>query len=392
MTALNLYVSACRLVLQANAEDQNSWTELYRMLPFLRQALSCSVCNALSVEPVLPMDAKCQHHICRKCVGGKHNKARSLCEWCNDCDTYTESVQLRLLLQCYKRLCLYLTTTSFFRKLGSVNANGGTTSLADMIQEGCELRDEYRYTSVPRSSVPTSSSQNQPSQLNQTVNNGNCNNTVLEKVDNNSSILSKNSTSQVILNETTLPTVLTNGNSILTGPPSTLPPKPEMQTVLVAVTSTSNCNSHLLTDVLASTDMSDPEITFKEPRLTITTPSPSISDVLAKSKKLPPRVGRKKRRGCRCGNASPCPGKLTCCGQRCPCYVSGKGCLECNCKGCRNPKKYVPAETAPIPQCPILNTITFSHMDLSTVGKLIGNDFEQDTFSTDEGSDIDIDV
>lgn len=45
----------------------------------------------------------------------------------------------------------------------------------------------------------------------------------------------------------------------------------------------------------------------------------------------------KQRRGCRCGNATPTPGKLTCCGQRCPCYVESKACIDCKCRGCRNP-------------------------------------------------------
>lgn len=44
-----------------------------------------------------------------------------------------------------------------------------------------------------------------------------------------------------------------------------------------------------------------------------------------------------KRRGCRCGNATATPGKLTCCGQRCPCYVDSKACIDCKCRGCRNP-------------------------------------------------------
>ncbi len=48
--------------------------------------------------------------------------------------------------------------------------------------------------------------------------------------------------------------------------------------------------------------------------------------------------------GCRCGLATPTPGKLTCCGQRCPCYSSFKGCIpDCRCRGCRNPRK-VPIE------------------------------------------------
>ena len=43
------------------------------------------------------------------------------------------------------------------------------------------------------------------------------------------------------------------------------------------------------------------------------------------------------KKGCRCGNASSTPGKLTCGGQRCPCYVGSRSCVECKCKGCKNP-------------------------------------------------------
>ena len=46
-----------------------------------------------------------------------------------------------------------------------------------------------------------------------------------------------------------------------------------------------------------------------------------------------------KKSGCRCGNATLCPGKLTCCGQRGPCYVDSQARLDCKCKGCRNPHR-----------------------------------------------------
>lgn len=59
---------------------------------------------------------------------------------------------------------------------------------------------------------------------------------------------------------------------------------------------------------------------------------------------MPPKIvaasnNNLKRRGCRCGNATPTPGKLTCCGQRCPCYVESKSCIDCKCRGCRNPHR-----------------------------------------------------
>ncbi|KAH9370805.1 hypothetical protein HPB48_006310 [Haemaphysalis longicornis] len=46
-------------------------------------------------------------------------------------------------------------------------------------------------------------------------------------------------------------------------------------------------------------------------------------------------------RGCKCGATRPNPGQtlspLTCCGQRCPCYAAFRSCINCRCKGCRNP-------------------------------------------------------
>lgn len=67
------------------------------------------------------------------------------------------------------------------------------------------------------------------------------------------------------------------------------------------------------------------------------TTTPQTSQLIAaQSSALKSKPGR---RGCRCGLATPNPGKLTCCGQRCPCYVDGKGCYDCKCRGCRNPRK-----------------------------------------------------
>ena len=63
------------------------------------------------------------------------------------------------------------------------------------------------------------------------------------------------------------------------------------------------------------------------------------------------RINKKpKPKGCRCGLATPNPGKLTCCGQRCPCYSAFKGCCpDCRCRGCRNPRRLIPDVPAPPP-------------------------------------------
>lgn len=153
MNATSLYVSTCRLVLQADAEDPNSWTDLYRLVPYLRQSLSCTVCSNLLIEPHTPTETNCQHHVCRGCRGGR-KKLKPSCGWCKDYDKYVENVQLRILLQCYKKLCEYLTSTGIYRTLLLTSASGATTngapstvgasSLMELIQEGAGFKDEFK--------------------------------------------------------------------------------------------------------------------------------------------------------------------------------------------------------------------------------------------------------
>ena len=73
---------------------------------------------------------------------------------------------------------------------------------------------------------------------------------------------------------------------------------------------------------------SDPDISVPSDKpLAMETPTPSVSNSLSSAAKL-----KAKKAGCRCGNATLCPGKLTCCGQRCPCYVDSLPCIDCKCK------------------------------------------------------------
>lgn len=153
MNATSLYVSTCRLVLQADVEDPNSWTDLYRLVPYLRQSLSCTVCSNLLIEPHTPTETNCQHHVCRGCRGGR-KKLKPSCGWCKDYDKYIENVQLRILLQCYKKLCEYLRSTAIYRNLilsvaasNSTNnspAAMGANSLMELLQEGAGFKDEFK--------------------------------------------------------------------------------------------------------------------------------------------------------------------------------------------------------------------------------------------------------
>lgn len=160
MNATNLYVSSCRLILQANADDSASWMDLYTLVPYLRQSLSCTVCGNLLIEPYTPTETNCQHHVCKACKGGK-KKLKPSCSWCKDYNKYIENVQLRILLQCYKKLCEYITSTSIYRKIinqmstsnsSTTHMDGSTPSLIDIIQEGCGFADEFRSSASSRHS------------------------------------------------------------------------------------------------------------------------------------------------------------------------------------------------------------------------------------------------
>lgn len=94
---------------------------------------------------------------------------------------------------------------------------------------------------------------------------------------------------------------------------------------------TSNSISTHSTTAIQSTPM----ITTQQ--IPIVTASPTLQQQQLAANQLHSLNPNEKRRGCRCGNATAAPGKLTCCGQRCPCYVDSKACIDCKCRGCRNP-------------------------------------------------------
>lgn len=140
--------------MQANADDPTSWADLYRLVPYLRQSLSCTVCGNLLIEPYTPTETNCQHHVCKSCKGGK-KKLKPSCSWCKDYDKYVENVQLRILLQCYKKLCEYIISSAIYKKLSTVNnltgnnvstnlLDGSNPTLINLIQEGAGFADEFR--------------------------------------------------------------------------------------------------------------------------------------------------------------------------------------------------------------------------------------------------------
>ncbi|KAG7205664.1 hypothetical protein KM043_007614 [Ampulex compressa] len=404
MNATSLYVSTCRLVLQADAEDPNSWTDLYRLVPYLRQSLSCTVCSNLLIEPHTPTETNCQHHVCRGCRGGR-KKLKPSCGWCKDYDKYVENVQLRILLQCYKKLCEYLTSTNIYRNLilsvsSNTTSNGasaiGATSLMELIQEGAGFKDEFKstaglsksaYSILPCVYTSTTSTQTQ----------GN-------------SLQSTEAISQSIPESPTIRTV-SNGSSIYSVMYAGSGNKITIKRKAAATEDTEAGQQEM--DGSQHSSVGGSSGSFKKPRSS---------------------SARSKRKGCRCGNATAIPGKLTCCGQRCPCYVESKPCIECRCRGCRNPhtadgvkiRPHIPElhnlqlqlstpldcdalnsdPLASVPPClstspttiQVLNVYSTPRLDIDNVPQnlpaalLVGEDAMVSTESEAEDSDIQIDV
>lgn len=337
MNATSLYVSTCRLVMQANTEDPGCWTDLYRLIPYLRQSLSCTVCGNLLIEPYTPMETNCQHHVCRTCKGGK-KKLKPSCSWCKNYDKYYENVQLRILLQCYKKLCEYIMNTPIYRYMCKTNTSStlGDANIAkmtDLIQEGAGFKDEYKsnmglsksaYSILP--CVYTSAS---TQTITQTMGFGNEMETVTDD--------------DIPL----VPSNLSNGSSSIYSV-TYAGSGNKMVIKRKAMMNKAEDNSENL-NILKGPNFKRPihkrgnvkgrgrPVKEESHEKVIGTTSICTTSTNIHTNNNNKCNLKRKKLGCRCGNATASPGKLTCCGQRCPCYVDSKACLDCKCRGCRNP-------------------------------------------------------
>lgn len=300
MNATNLYVTTTKIILKSDPTNPQSWQDLYRLIPYLRNSLCCVVCSMLLVDPISPTDAQCQHHLCRRCKGGR-KKIKPQCGSCKLSTEYKDNKSLRILMQMYQKMCLNLMNSKIFRCIKiqasqpGAGFERGASNLIQLIKEGALYQDHYE--------------------------------------------------SQGGLSKSTysiLPCVYTNScsKSILS-----LPESPQAESSK-SIQSASQSRSSLYSVVYPG---SGNKITIKrKPKENIKSNSSCIPVINSMHKVKPKEVSEKAifkkpcakpKKGCRCGNATATPGKLTCCGQRCPCYVESKACINCRCRGCRNPHR-----------------------------------------------------
>lgn len=343
MNATSLYVSTSRLVFQLESGDQ-SLNDLYRLVPYLRQALSCTVCDGLLIEPYTPQETQCQHHVCRLCIGGRKN-LKPTCVWCRDYNKYEVNAQLRILLQCYKSLCEYIITRPIYKSMNSQTdglSNGnGSTSLADLIEEGAQFQDNYKSNSgllkSTYSMLPCVYTNNSATQTQQHNNSHNANQSHTAEAKDSAQSVSTNSAIKTVSNGSALYSVLYAGS----GNKITIKRKTDPDDDPIRNSgNSSNSRTDGTGPIFSKPITPKAAAIVSSSGTSIASASNSLfSQNFKKPSSSRSKAMQQKRKGCRCGNATPTPGKLTCCGQRCPCYVESKSCTDCNCRGCRNPHR-----------------------------------------------------
>ncbi|KAL2085281.1 hypothetical protein ACEWY4_018601 [Coilia grayii] len=139
VNATSLYVSACRSVLQCDPRDPEALAELYKLLPFFRQSLSCLACGNLLQDPIAPINSSCQHYVCKACKGKKMMMKPS-CSWCKDYEQFAENKQLNILVDCYRKLCEYIAGSPLAPHIAG--AVGESPDLLAMLNDGLSLIED----------------------------------------------------------------------------------------------------------------------------------------------------------------------------------------------------------------------------------------------------------
>ena len=257
------------------------------------------------------------------------------CSWCKDYSKFIENIQLRILLQCYKRLAIYIKRSEILKKWAALqtgntpgvlissansvyNQNNCPSNFKDLIDEGSNLQDKYTFFEPPSlknlnksTSLTATASSNSTSldsldhKLVQTSNLATISNVKINSLDKKDDLIKSSTIVRLTANDNSIG----SSNQLINN-------------------SLHNHHNHLTNQTNSSSSLNNPLNSINQSMN-------ASAAVLTPTKSKQHKV----RKGCRCGLATLNPGKLTCCGQRCPCYVEGKACFECKCRGCRNPNK-----------------------------------------------------
>lgn len=319
--ALKLYVSAIQVVLRVNASEPDSWTYMYGSLCCLRQSLLCSSCKKLLKIPHSPENAECHHYYCRHCI----TRRKPPCKYCVDEQKFEENVQIRILLQCYKRMCKYILVSGVFRHWGDCSLSSPMLKFISMVYEGATIEDNYRYINTEANGLSRKRSRSDDDGNSQSVN-------------------GRGALYSIKLHhDSKLPKVMIKREAL---------------------------ERYMLEHCCFNSDESSDEAMV----------CPKVIKECMKS--------LKRRKTCRCGMTKWRAGKSTCTGQRCPCYVNGRPCITCRCRGCLNPmKRWIPSPDPKRVRLHRLNSPSGNAISPETYGS---SNMSHDT--SDETSDSESDI
>ena len=255
------------------------------------------------------------------------------CSWCKQHELFVENTQLKIIVQCFKTICQYLATPTVAANLAYAKySNGGTNNLMAIIQEGATLGESCGEADPVGQGVtvfPASLHRvNKLTLKRRRRRRGGC----------------RRYNRMLLNNTTSLSADGENGVSLLVGnSPASHQPTLTNSTATETINSVpiNNCEQQPSVDSDTTADAPTTPSLDTAPSKQLKTHNnvdePMISPPLDTSVSKP-RKSLQKTTGCRCGLATRKPGSLTCCGQRCPCYSAFKGCTDCICRGCRNPR------------------------------------------------------
>ncbi|XP_041351732.1 E3 ubiquitin-protein ligase MSL2-like [Gigantopelta aegis] len=352
-SAMELYFSTCRCVMQADPLDRESWTDLYRYLPLMRQAISCSVCGNILLKPLRPPHTICQHNICAGCVGGKF-RLKPTCSWCKTHTNFVENSQMRLLILCFKKLCTYIYGSPIGTEISASTTNGETNSLELLLKEVIKFEDkEYTVgTTVSRLTMPVLTPV--------TVKNQKPGRRKLKYIGSN--VANENSRSDP---PTLHPIHMTSDDAITSS-------SDFANTTNNYVSSTDHCDQSSEAIPRSSTNHRRVHSRVRSQSLNLGLPKKVqfhrksyddkhhffrrqqklkqlksqrisyeekfLSQLPTKRLRTETTESEPKRKICKCARNN-LPNILTCMGQRCPCYSNFMPCVGCLCRGCRNNRK-----------------------------------------------------
>ncbi|XP_067291089.1 E3 ubiquitin-protein ligase MSL2b isoform X2 [Pseudorasbora parva] len=87
-------------------------------------------------DPIAPTNSSCQHYVCKSCKGKKMMMKPS-CSWCKDYEQFEENKQLCILVDCYRKLCEYITDSPIGQHISSTV--GGSPDILALLNEGLSL-------------------------------------------------------------------------------------------------------------------------------------------------------------------------------------------------------------------------------------------------------------